>query len=252
MSDERARALAFARETNARCADLRERWEHGLLLRTPSLDAVWSVNNAYVERPARSLSADDVEALLARRFAGGRFASATIEDEETAARIEPAARERGWRVEHELFMVLRGRPRHEPGSSEIREGTEAELAALLSRWFAEDFADQGPEALRQLDEFARRQRAARPRRAFVSPAADATVSLLIEDGVVEVEDVYALPEARGRGHARALLTHALAAARAADGDLVFLVADDDDTPKDLYARLGFAPLTRVTRVVREA
>ncbi|HEX2085172.1 MAG TPA: GNAT family N-acetyltransferase, partial [Solirubrobacteraceae bacterium] len=129
---------------------------------------------------------------------------------------------------------------------------EDEVRALLSRWFEEDFSDQGPEALRQLDEFAQRQWRARPRRAFVAGAAEATCSLWIEDGVIQVEDVYTLPQARGRGLARALLAHALDAARAEEGALTFIVADDDDTPKAFYARLGFEPAARITRVVREA
>jgi hypothetical protein len=45
----------------------------------------------------------------------------------------------------------------------------------------------------------------------------------------------------------------LAAARAARArgcDLVFLVADEADWPKELYARLGFEPLTRFWSFLR--
>jgi ribosomal protein S18 acetylase RimI-like enzyme len=47
---------------------------------------------------------------------------------------------------------------------------------------------------------------------------------------------------RGRGYARALILHAAAEARRAGAKLVFLVADDEDWPKELYRRLGFDEL----------
>jgi predicted GNAT family acetyltransferase len=61
--------------------------------------------------------------------------------------------------------------------------------------------------------------------------------------VAQVEDVYVIPEARGRGYARALVTRAAALA-CEDHDLSFIVADDNDWPKQLYAKLGFEPVGR--------
>jgi GNAT superfamily N-acetyltransferase len=69
--------------------------------------------------------------------------------------------------------------------------------------------------------------------------------------VAQVEDVYTLPEARGRGFARALVAHVVAQARAEDHDLVFIMADDDDWPKNLYGRLGFEPAGRMLSFHRE-
>jgi hypothetical protein len=40
----------------------------------------------------------------------------------------------------------------------------------------------------------------------------------------------------------AVVQRALAQAIAAEHDLVFLLADDEDWPKELYAKLGFEPL----------
>jgi predicted N-acetyltransferase YhbS len=44
---------------------------------------------------------------------------------------------------------------------------------------------------------------------------------------------------RRRGLARAACSAALDAAIAAGHELVFIVADDEDWPKELYAKLGF-------------
>jgi GNAT superfamily N-acetyltransferase len=54
-----------------------------------------------------------------------------------------------------------------------------------------------------------------------------------------------VPEARGRGYARALVCRAEELARATGHDLIFIVADDRDWPKLLYRRLGFAQVGRI-------
>jgi predicted GNAT family N-acyltransferase len=57
----------------------------------------------------------------------------------------------------------------------------------------------------------------------------------------QVEDVVCLAEYRGRGYGRAVVAAATRAALATDPQLLFIVADADDWPKELYARLGFVP-----------
>lgn len=57
-----------------------------------------------------------------------------------------------------------------------------------------------------------------------------------------VEDLFVLPDHRGRGIARALVHHAVADARSRGARTVLIGALVDDTPKDLYRRMGFDPL----------
>ncbi|MDQ3630932.1 MAG: GNAT family N-acetyltransferase, partial [Actinomycetota bacterium] len=54
-----------------------------------------------------------------------------------------------------------------------------------------------------------------------------------------LEDVATLAAHRRRGLARAVCSAAVAAAVAAGSALVFVVAEDDDWPKELYGKLGF-------------
>jgi predicted GNAT family acetyltransferase len=70
----------------------------------------------------------------------------------------------------------------------------------------------------------------------------ARADLYLHGGVAQIEDVWTAEEHRGRGHARALLSALLA--EAAGAELIFLVADAADWPKDFYARLGFAEVGR--------
>jgi predicted GNAT family acetyltransferase len=72
----------------------------------------------------------------------------------------------------------------------------------------------------------------------VASAAD-----LYSDGrTAQVEDVATTSEHRGRGYATAVVLRAVEEALATGHDFVFLVADAEDWPKELYVRLGFAPL----------
>jgi len=61
-------------------------------------------------------------------------------------------------------------------------------------------------------------------------------------GVAQVEEVATLPDYRGRGYAKALVTRAVEEAIAADHEFIFLVADGEGWPKKLYERLGFEEL----------
>ena len=61
------------------------------------------------------------------------------------------------------------------------------------------------------------------------------------NGVGMVEDLFTLPAYRNRGIARALIHHCVSDARARGAGPVLIGAEPDDTPKNLYAGLGFAP-----------
>jgi GNAT superfamily N-acetyltransferase len=62
------------------------------------------------------------------------------------------------------------------------------------------------------------------------------------DGVGMVEDLFVVAEHRRRGIARALIHRAVADARRRGAGPVLIAALVDDTPKDLYRRMGFVPL----------
>ncbi len=62
------------------------------------------------------------------------------------------------------------------------------------------------------------------------------------DGVGQVEDLYTLPKFRKRGIARALIHHCVADARAKGAGPVIIAANPTDTPKHIYAAMGFRPV----------
>ena len=73
---------------------------------------------------------------------------------------------------------------------------------------------------------------------------------LYSDGsTAQIENVLTLERFRKRGLARATVSRALEDARSGDHSLVFLIADRDDWPKDLYAKLGFEEVGHVWEFV---
>jgi len=62
------------------------------------------------------------------------------------------------------------------------------------------------------------------------------------DGVGQVEDLFTLPKFRKRGIARALIHRCVADARAKGAGPVIIAADPVDTPKHIYAAMGFRPV----------
>lgn len=240
---ELERALAFQAATAAACADAVRELPFGRVLTTPSLPEVYSLNVVEVRRPGAAL--EDVEAALPDAPRPGVFV--TVEEDLERLRAALA----GWDLDDEVTMLLRDAP-EPPPAGRVREASADEISALQRQWLVEDFAEQGPAALEQLMAYMGRQREARPTRAFCSPDADAMTLLWTDGDTAQLEDVYTRPDARGRGHARALVSHVAALARAEGFTSIFLVADAADTPRQLYERLGFAAAARALRLTKPA
>jgi predicted GNAT family acetyltransferase len=63
-----------------------------------------------------------------------------------------------------------------------------------------------------------------------------------EAGIGQIDDVVTAREHRRRGYGRAVVEAATRASLESGNQLTFLVADDEDWPKEMYARLGYEPL----------
>ena len=106
-------------------------------------------------------------------------------------------------------------------------------------WYREDFPDRDP-----LDYHAQARAVADRLNARVLAVAEkgtpvAFAQLDHGGGDAEITQVFVDPEVRGRGLGTALTMAAIEAAGPV-GDL-WICADDEDRPKQLYERLGFRP-----------
>ena len=243
-----ARALAFTWAVAETISDEVVRLPEGTLLRTPSLPGAHSVNALRIEASQPGLTLADGAALCAAHLPGLPYVHLLVEDEATSDRLAGAAASEGWRVERILVMGLTGSPEREPDTSRVREGDLEEVLDLTDEWYVEEGEATSPEVAADLREMTRREHAATPERRFViddPPGRLAAMTSMRErDRVCQLEDVYVKADVRGRGHARALVTHAAAFARRDDHEVIFILADEDDWPKGLYASVGFTPLGR--------
>lgn len=71
------------------------------------------------------------------------------------------------------------------------------------------------------------------------------------DGVGQVENLFTHPDFRNRGIARALIHHCVRESRAKGAGPVVIVADPTDTPKHIYAAMGFRPVAVAAHYLRQ-
>ena len=237
------RVLEPVRRTGRELADEVVPVGSGWLLRTPSLPWVWSLNQLHLTGPTTLAEA---AALADEHQRAMPFRHLTIEDDPSDGELERAFRAAGWNADREVYMVLGVAPAPRD-AGKIVDLDEEQATALLRTWIVEEHPDIGARG-EQLVEAARREAELWGERCFGILADDGTpesITKLRRDGSIAwVEDVYTAPEARGLGNARALVTHVCALAARDQPDLTFLIADDNDWPKELYASVGFRPVGR--------
>ena len=169
-------------------------------------------------------------------------------DEEAGDRLEPEFRELGWQVECDVIMVARRDPDRDVDTSIVDEVPIEELVPVWSFGWQTDPRVQDDDVVRQLVENRRVMAAAVDTRFFagrVDGEIGSYCELYSEPRIGQIEDVFTLERFRKRGLARATVTRALDASREAGHDLTFLIADRDDWPKELYAKLGFDEIGRI-------
>jgi ribosomal protein S18 acetylase RimI-like enzyme len=233
MPDELDRAWAFLLRGDMG-AGRTERSSVGTALYDDEVPLRLDSNLLLVERPA------DAEEVLAEAQRLSRR-MILFRDPADGERVAPQLAERGWRISRVTIMAQLREPETDADTTLVREVQEEDLREARTQlnagqpWGA-------PEIMAQLFD-GKRAIAERVGARFLAVEVDGEVvsySDLYGDGPdAQVEDVGTLPEHRGRGYAKAVVMRAIEEARAAGAEFVFLVADREDWPKELYRRLGF-------------
>jgi ribosomal protein S18 acetylase RimI-like enzyme len=238
-----SRALAFERRQRRAACERAVAHPVGEAFLHPALPRAYVMNSLHVDRET---GPETLVAALDELYAGFLHRRAFVERFETGERLAPALRARRWLVERDVYMALR-RPRdREPVAGLAREVDGATLAIVEAATTRDEPYGSDEDVVRQLTTQREELAAAVPSARFVVGAVDgvdAAVTTLYSDGVVaQVEDVATRRAHRRRGLARATVSLAIDMAIEMEHELVFIVADDDDWPKDLYGRLGFDPI----------
>jgi ribosomal protein S18 acetylase RimI-like enzyme len=230
-------ARDWYRGIHAEFCDVQEPWAHGTVLRATRYPDYYDLNTVRVE-DAPYMSADELAAFA--EDAQGDLAHRRIDFEQSDA-AEPLRRrfeELGWFVERLVWMRLETAP---PPQADIavEEVPYDDVYDLRVAWMREDFPDHDMR-----DFVAEAREAAERRGAQVLTVREGGAPLGFAQlehhgGSAEISQVYVHPDHRGRGLGTAL-TRAAIEAGAGARDL-WIVADDEGRPKELYERLGFVP-----------
>jgi GNAT superfamily N-acetyltransferase len=163
--------------------------------------------------------------------------------------LAPWFREQGWRIDRHVVMAQLREPERQADLSLVREVSEPELREARKRvlanepWASPEVLDQIFAAKALIGEHVRTRFFAAELEGEVASYTD----LYLDGAEAQVEDVGTVPERRNQGLASAVVLRAIAEARKAGAEFVFLVADACDWPKELYGRLGFDEVGHYTK-----
>jgi RimJ/RimL family protein N-acetyltransferase len=247
------RVLAFDRRMAAALAERSEPFEHGVAHFEGSLPKVYDRNYLAVE-DGTTATAEELAA-AADRIQGpaGLLHRKVAVDDAEGERLAPGFRRLGWQAQELVVMVHRGEPAQVTQCYKASEAAAEEMEPFWAASAREEPHGRDEEVVRQL--VGDRLHHAGPARARWFAARDggrvvAGCDLYSDGQVAQIESVGTLSSHRGRGLGTAVVSAALAAAYDAGHELVFLVADAEDWPKDWYARLGFEPVWTLWDFVR--
>jgi ribosomal protein S18 acetylase RimI-like enzyme len=245
--DDLERAIRYWRELQERVSTHRVPFPWGVAYLDEGFPVRYDANHLWIEDPAPDATA---EALIAEadRILGGAglgHRKVMVAREDDGRRLAMPFAEHGYKVTPLLTMSATAEPDAAVETAAVEVVDFATARPAIEAVTLREPHGSSAEVVRQLTDYHGKIQRVLDGRIYVvreEGAIAAFCELYVLDGVAQVEDVNTLEEYRGRGYAKAVVTAAVADARAAAADLIFLYADADDWPQHLYGRLGFRPL----------
>jgi GNAT superfamily N-acetyltransferase len=232
----RARAWHHA-EQSAVC-DVLEPWAHGTILRATRYPNYFAYNLVRVERDP-GLSVQELMSFADVSLAGLTHRRIDIEDITAAEHLRGGFEARGWHTMRLLWMHHKAPP---PPSRDlpVEEVSYDAVNALRVAWHHEESRSE-----HHADEYHQQARDVALRRGAQALAVRSAgeplgfVQLARDRQQAEITEVYVDRRHRGAGLGTALTRAAIDAAGNVQD--LWICADDEGRPKELYARLGFRP-----------
>jgi ribosomal protein S18 acetylase RimI-like enzyme len=237
-----ARAIAWRHAEHARVCDVQEPWAHGTSVRCTRLPEYWDYNSLRVEERVAAVGVDTLVHAADVHQGGLRHRQVEVEDEVAGARLRPGFEALGWAATRLVWMRLDGSAPPGPEFERVAFADTRELRLEWNRgtpWTPDEAALQRFAVIEEIAAALHGTRAVLARNRSGAPVGFA--AFVAAGDAAEVAQAYVVPAHRGHGLGGALVA---AAARAAGAAETFIVADDEDQPKRLYERLGFAPVWR--------
>jgi GNAT superfamily N-acetyltransferase len=235
--DSAARARAWYHAAHAAVCDVLEQWAHGTVARATRYPSYYDFNAVRVEEDP-AMSVEELAAFADEALAGLEHRRVDFDLATTAEPLRAGFEAMGWKAQRLLWM------RHEapppPGPAVPVEHVPYDAVYdLRVAWHQEESPGQDPRGYHAQAREVALRRDARVLAVHEGGKPVAFAQLERQCDAAEITQVYVHPEHRGGGRGTAMTRAAIEAA----GDVrdLWIVADDEDRPKELYARLGFRP-----------
>jgi ribosomal protein S18 acetylase RimI-like enzyme len=251
MPDDLARAFAFIASADM-AGSRTQRFRYGTAVFMPELPLRYDSNYLLADRltPDVDAAALAAEADRLQGTAGLGHRTIMLHDPHAADRLAAGFAALGWGESRFVVMAQRREPERAVDTALAAETDEETLYAareahlLGYQWATREVVGQLLAARRLIPTQTRHFAV------FVGGEPASWAELYLEGDVGQIEAVVTAEQHRNRGYASAVVLRAAQEARAAGADLVFLVADADDWPRQLYQRLGFDELGRYAKFTR--
>jgi ribosomal protein S18 acetylase RimI-like enzyme len=245
FSSEFERIVSFSRYLDERCS---ERIFSSFLVTALLCESLPLVHDRnYLRVEDASANANELGALADRIMGdvGLSHRKVVADSAEAGERLAPQFESLGWKVERAIAMVHSGSVEQEP----LPLVAEVESEEMLPFWESEERAFH-PESEELVDQLTKQHLLVERNidcQYFARRLDGRVVSgcaLYSRGGTAQIEAVGTLHEYRNRGLASSVVRRAAWEAFASGHDLVWILTDEDDWPKALYAKLGFSPIGR--------
>lgn len=250
VDDGVARALAV-NEAYAALGNERFEAEGATFVRNHDTPDIWDANHVANVTAATPQAIERLLARAEREYAHCGHRRFDI-DYRTPPEFEARLALEGYIRSELLVMLLEGEPAGAAPAHDIRplEGEEVWRAyTALHDIDWREYAERIPGSFdeRSAEQMVRSRREKSPPASYWLAYVDGEPAAYVAswpgtDGVGIVEDLFTHPDYRRRGLATALVQRGVAHCRANGAGPVVIVADPDDTPKRMYAAMGFRPV----------
>ncbi len=233
-----SRARDWRHRYHAAACDAIEPWAHGTVVRATRYPTYYDLNVVRVEdEPGMSVA--ELMGFADRSLAGLEHRRLDFEDIAAGESRRPELTALGWKTTKLLWMR---HTRPLPGDRTEMEVEEVPYEAadeLRLAWHLEEADGSEYEQFRVAAREVSMTRDVRVLTVNEGGRAIAFAQLERAGSGAEITQVYVRADRRGEGRGTAMTRAAVLAA--SDAEDLWIVADDEDRPKELYGRLGFDP-----------
>jgi GNAT superfamily N-acetyltransferase len=255
LSSDFVRAVAFESALRKRSAEQVIPFRFGHAYFNSKYPQVWDLNAVCVEARGEvdpGEIASDAE--LLHTDAGHAHRRVDALDDGVGATCKPFLTRLGWESDRLVHMAYRGGGDRTTASARVDEVKVEDLRAFRAEIArSEPWAEDGETVSMLLDANVLWSEAGSARHFAVREGGKVVSATdLYSDGrTAQIEDVATSPDHRGKGLASAVVLRAVEEALASGHTFVFLIANDENGPKELYGRLAFETIGHTWSFLRK-